>query len=67
MPASPQQIGPQDATPSDSVTRLRELVVAIGNKVLDETAARQRLALEVQRLHSEISQVRAAVRAVSRR
>jgi hypothetical protein len=49
------------------LTSLRQLVVAIGNKTLEEQAARQRLALEVQKLRAEVSQTRAAIRTAGRR
>jgi hypothetical protein len=58
-----------DALPPEDprVTSLRQLVCAVGNKVLEEQAARQRLALDVQQLRAELSQARAAIRGVSRR
>jgi hypothetical protein len=69
MSASLPHIRTTDALPEEDprVTLLRQLVCAVGNKVLEEQAARQRLALEVQQLRAELGQQRAAIRTASRR
>jgi hypothetical protein len=69
MPAEfSRHIRTEDALPPEDprITSLRQLVCAVGNKVLEEQAARQRLALEVQKLRAEVSQARAAIRGVSK-
>jgi hypothetical protein len=65
MPASRTHDAPSVEDPR--ITSLRQLVCAIGNKVLEEVAARQRLAGEVQMLRAELSQTRAAIRTAGRR
>jgi hypothetical protein len=64
-----RHIRTEDALPPEDprVTSLRQLVCAVGNKVLEEQAARQRLAQEVAQLRAELSQTRAAVRTAGRR
>jgi hypothetical protein len=58
-----------DALPEEDprATSLRQLVCAIGNRLLEQDAARQRLAVEVQKLRAELSQQRAAIRTAGRR
>jgi hypothetical protein len=49
------------------VTKLRELVVALGDRVLTETEARRNQAREITQLRAEVSQLRAKVRTLDRR
>jgi hypothetical protein len=49
------------------LTNLRQLVVGIGNKVLEEVEARRRLAHDVQQLRAELSQAKAQIRSTTRR
>ena len=69
MSVSSPHIRTTDALPPEDprITSLRQLVCAVGNKVLEEPAARQRLALEVQKLRAEVSQARPAIRTAGRR
>jgi hypothetical protein len=69
MSAASPHIRTTDALPPEDprVTSLRQLVCAVGNKVLEGQAARQRLAQEVQHLRAELSQARAAIRTTGRR
>jgi hypothetical protein len=65
----PPHIRTTDALPPEDqrLTDLRFMVVAIGNRMLEEIEARRRLAQEVNQLRAEVSQTRAAVRTAGRR
>jgi hypothetical protein len=67
MPAAfSRHIDPERSI-AQEVADLRLLVVAIGNKVLEEQEGRRRLTLDVQQLRAQVSQAQAAIRTAGRR
>jgi hypothetical protein len=68
MPEPSPRTRTRDAQPpADPVQSLREIVVTIGNKMLEEVAARQRLQFELRQLQAEVMRQRAAIRTAGRR
>jgi hypothetical protein len=51
----------------DQIANLRVLVVAIGNKVLEEQEGRRRLTQDVQQLRAQVLQAQSMIRTAGRR
>jgi hypothetical protein len=66
MSSASRHIDPERSF-AQEVADLRLLVVAIGNKVLEEQEGRRRLTLDVQQLRAQVSQAQAMIRTAGRR